>query len=371
MKNISASLPRVFLGLGLVLVLAAAPVFTGCDSNEDGASILDPTSTPGTFGMTPPTLAEVQSAAGLTREEAARLEPALNQWREQARNQEGFRRGDGPGDRPDPPHFEFLSQASKNLTAQQFADVVDLLVERREQFREQRRAEHKERFQNGDCPNPGEGQGMGIHRGDRKGPGMHRGDRRGPGQGGGFFTDLNLTDDQRAPFREAMKTAHSAMRDIHKAFAAGEITAEGVRDQAQAAVDALRSSLQSILDGEQFQTLTRKMEEHRVQMAERRLEHVGQSLDRRVDHLTELLGLDATQTADLENVLNAAVPKAEALLYQVKDGSLGFADALYQGILLHQETESDIRGLLTDDQQVKFDALKKLHRGPRWMRIYL
>jgi hypothetical protein len=358
---------------GLALVIAVLPVVTGCESDADADSnrLLAPDTGAAFQGMSPPTVAELTAGAGLSEEQGRSLEPALTRWREEAGGRDprrdGRRFGSGPGGSgvQEPPLHAFLQECAAALDTDRFVAVVTYLAERRETHREERQEVRAERR-----------AAQQVFRHDRRG---RRGDGpgfRGDGPGAGmreFLADLELTAAQRAALHEAMRTANRALREMHGAYAGGDLTADGVKSRAQEAVDALRASLQEGLTGEQFQAVVTRTRERARDMAGRRLEHLDAVGERHTTFLTGILALDDGQVAGMEQARTEARSRTQTLLNGIQNGGVAFADAVYEGIVIHEDLDASIRAGLTEDQIRRLDALERLRRGggPRFFGIYL
>ena len=130
----------------------------------------------------------------------------------------------------------------------------------------------------------------------------------------------------------------------------------------------LETTLQSVLTDAQQATLEEAMAEHRAAVSERRLEKLDAGVQRRVEFLNSVLELTDAQFAQVESILTATLPERRTILEALRDGSIEIEDALYQGYVLAEQTAASIRAVLTAEQTVVFDALKKLlpgHRGPK------
>jgi hypothetical protein len=381
--------------VGLAMVLAALPALTGCESDAgaDSNSLLTPQSGSALGTLSPPTLAELKTGAGLSEAQGKAIEPALSRWWEQAssmeRRRDGWRAGPGPGPggarMQEPPMHAFLQDAAANLDTDGFVAVVGYLAERRDAHRAQMRETRTERQTQRQSARQdrrglrGDGSQAGL-RGDgpragMRGDGPQRGARGdGPGAGmRGLLADLELTADQRAALRDAMRAAHETLRTMHTEIADGNLNADGARSRAQAAVDALEQSLQAGLTAGHVEALTSRMRERAQEMAGRRLEHVDAMGERHDGFLVNVLALDDAQAAALERARNQSQDRMRGLLEGIQGGGVTFPDAVYGNVSIHQDADAAIRALLTEDQIRKLDALEQLRRGggPRLMGIYL
>jgi Spy/CpxP family protein refolding chaperone len=349
----------ILLG-GLLLTVGFG---TGCDESDGNAT--DATVAPfvaqegvDDAGFGPPSLDELTARLDLTDEQARVVGEALREWqaaheamREQRRG-EGRRGEGGPGfggprgDCPGPgegrggrfghgpgggPFMEFLAACSPVLETEQFVELTDFFAERRE--------EHRGQVGNRRGPRGGGLLGMGLH---------------------GALREVNPTPEQRDAIREAVGESAEAVRGLMDRYRDDQISLEALRDGVGEARRELLSSLESILDAEQFTKLETVIAEMRAAMAERRLERIGEGIEHRVEVLTRMLSLTDEQALQIQATLESFLPRREELIRGVGDGSLEIENALYEGIKLRLEIHDAIRALLTPDQQERFDALRNL-----------
>ena len=71
-----------------------------------------------------------------------------------------------------------------------------------------------------------------------------------------------------------------------------------------------------------------------------------------LEHMTKSLNLTADQQAKVKPILDAAKPQLQAI----------HQDAMTKAQAVHDSVASQIRPLLTADQQSKFDQLQKAHQ---------
>lgn len=380
-KNQVSSIGMVIAAVGAALALVLAS--NGCGSEATADPPMAASVTTGTAGamVAPPTLSDLQGALGLNDEQAQVVGEALSRWQEQARTRSGARHRmrdgsqyAGPVQRPQqgmaghrPPMMGFLADCSATLDANQFRSLCGILARRQDQQRDRMRRMRQDRLQDG----TGDRQMRRdrVHRGDR----LQNRDRAGRGSGPGMMADLNLTAEQRQQVRTAMRTAQTTVHDLVESHAEGNATAEAVRDGALAAQNQLRTALQSALDTQQMTDFSSALSDGASRVATRRLERLqnANGADRRVEFLTRVLQLDDSQKEAVKSVLDAARSDQRTFLEGIRDGKIQYADALYQGIQLHDRIHDGIRDRLREDQQDRLDALKQLRNGPRPFRIYL
>jgi protein CpxP len=91
--------------------------------------------------------------------------------------------------------------------------------------------------------------------------------------------------------------------------------------------------------------------------------HRGWDSERRVEMMQRRLNLNADQTTQIKGIFADGQSKMEALR---SNTSLAPADRHAQMMALHQDETAKVRGVLTPDQQTKFDAMQARmheHRG--------
>jgi hypothetical protein len=349
-----------FVSLGLVLLVGMWPVFSGCNGEAESGAVLTPQNATGAGQASPPTLVELKTAVGLSDDQAKLIEPALARWRERAEamTPSGPRKGRGPrlggtGARQGRgAHLQdFLEECGGLLETEAFVDLVDFLAERRDARRAQRTGLRE------GCPEGGRG---------RFGPGG-----RGGRLHGAMAEGPALEEAQKKALRDAVRTAHEALRDAHRGYRDGDLNAGEVRDRAQAAVDRLRESLPEILTQDQVDGLVTAMRERTQKMVERRLEHLDEGPPGRMTFLVKVLKLDDSQQEALERTHAEFRPRRKEILTGIAEGNVSFVEALYSELTLSEERHRSVRALLTEEQQERFQALRKLGRGPRPFPIYL
>jgi protein CpxP len=90
--------------------------------------------------------------------------------------------------------------------------------------------------------------------------------------------------------------------------------------------------------------------------------HRGMDPERRADMMQKRLGLNADQTTQVKAIIVDGQSKMEALR---SNASLAPADRHTQMMAVHQDEMAKVRGVLTPDQQTKFDAMQTKMRERR------
>lgn len=312
-----------------------------------------------------PTLDDLQAALGLTEEQSPVVAEALATWQsamEAHRAAMQERRGEGRGGATgghgvpggfgehEPPMLAFLETVAPVLDSNQVASLANLLETRCNERPDGRRG----------------GYGQGGRHGAGRGPGRHG---RGPGLFlGRLVHELEgVTDEQRTQIHEALAGKRQEFFELRQAFAEGTISAEELRDEAKALRESIESALQSILTAEQYEALEALVAEHRAELAQRRLDRLEEGVARRLEFLSNVLTLTDDQRAQVSAILEQSVAARRAVLEALRDGTIEIEDALYEGYVIAQDTAGAIRALLTPEQQVIFDSLRRVlpgHRGP-------
>lgn len=348
--------------LSLVLTLA----FIGCGQSDEPETVVAPGASNTSFGMAPPSLDELQAAVNLSAGQTQNVQSALTRWHEAYQERASFQRrsrtadgeprqGEGPGwGRGRGPLFMmFLADCAGSLTDEQFARMMNFLAERRDRHLADRALDRKR-----DQVRDGDGSGW-KH--------LRRGDR--------FGERLGLDEETHAAVREAMRTAHQALRTVRQEYRAGEVNASQVRDRAAEAVNALGTALRNALTEEQYGAFETRMSERTQRVAERRLEHLEGAGEHRIEMLTRLLGLREDQVAALQSARADLHARRTALLECVGDGQVAFADALVEQLQIHESWLGSLQAVLDASQLERMEQLRRLHRrGPGGLRgfpIYL
>ena len=363
MKRISFALPALVVALG-ALTLGQGCLNDAADS--ESAQLLGAPSADGeswveawdsTSGPRFPSLDDFVAALSLTEEQQATFSSALSELQSSVkprrpqggqggggrgprgggegrkpRHEHGMPGGFGEGERP---VMTFLETVVPALSTEQVDAMADLM-----------QAHRDAQASDGDRPR------------GRRGPGPFLGKIfREVGQ------DLGVTSDQREAIMTTMKSKRSDFRALRQAFAAGEITAEQLRDDSRALRLEVQGELESILSEEQLAALEAAIAEHRAERTQRRIDNLGGGLDRRVEFLTNVLGLDGGTAAAVRGVLEGSLSERQAVLEALRDGNLDIEEALYRGYTIAQTTIANVASQLSGDAAAKFDALQRLLPG--------
>lgn len=300
----------------------------------------------------PPALAELRSALGLTPEQAAALEEPLRTWDRahdelMTRIRDGACDASGPeyglGGAVEPPHFRFIESAKPLLTREQLRKLVSYL--------EQRREADRLRLRSGDGAEAG---GLVLRR--------------------IFYVlvdEFQLTDAQLRSARLAFAESFATFRSLRTDYVSGVLTAEGVRDGVAAALATLEERLETALGAEPYARLRELLGQARATIAQRLLDTLQARTDRHVAFLTLVLELDATQAEAVAAAFETARASTEALLTDVRDGSIAFPEAVYRDLLIHETLRTAIRTALTPEQLEILAALRPLMRHDPPLPLYL
>lgn len=137
-------------------------------------------------------------------------------------------------------------------------------------------------------------------------------------------------------------------------------------------------SASEILDANQFAALARHLDARRDQQRDeprggrRDLRQVGRAdvgrrLDRQAGTIIRILNLDDQQADAVRKVYEASVAKRQAVWDQVAAGSLPREEALSSIREIDATDAERVRGSLTEDQRIRFDAIRELRPdGPGW-----
>jgi periplasmic protein CpxP/Spy len=80
----------------------------------------------------------------------------------------------------------------------------------------------------------------------------------------------------------------------------------------------------------------------------------SQMVDRQMEHLTKALSLTPAQATQIKPILQTQMTKMMALRQDTETPQM---DKRQQMMQIHTDSQTQIRGLLTSDQQPKYDAL--------------
>jgi hypothetical protein len=335
------------LGIAILLVLLVA--LSGC--GEDGTSeLVAPGEETETSPLaSPPSLAEIQSAADLSSKRTADLEPPHTAWVEAHRSWETEYRNAEPGDPADGGHhimgpggrglpvIGFLEESAEKLDRSEMVRLAGYLGARQEA--------HKAGWQH--------------HRGPRG---------REPGGMHGPLADLDMTEEQRMEMMQAMMAFGMGMRELHEAREAGTLTDEEIRDKAKELHQTLRAEMERILGSEKFAELEAERRERMIERAKMRLEHLDELYTRREEALTRILQLDEADAAALSGILANAKTRHQEVLNQFLAGSMETEDMFYELLTLRKEAKAAIYELLDEDQKAILESLERLHPRHRMMR---
>jgi protein CpxP len=93
--------------------------------------------------------------------------------------------------------------------------------------------------------------------------------------------------------------------------------------------------------------------------------NMDQMLDHQLEHLTKAVSLTPDQVAQVRPILKTQMSQMMALR---QDTQTAPQDKHAQMMKIHTDAQTQIRGLLTSDQQTKYDAMlaqEQQHRGRR------
>ena len=132
----------------------------------------------------------------------------------------------------------------------------------------------------------------------------------------------------------------------------------------------MREELAKILTDEQLQKLDDLQDARRAEHQSRMQEFAQERLENRTDFMATVLKLDAGQKSQLEAIFTKEQEQQQQLRANITNGTLDRKEIREQMPQLREQTESEIRDLLTDEQVALFDALQDLmphgaRRGPR------
>ena len=124
-------------------------------------------------------------------------------------------------------------------------------------------------------------------------------------------------------------------------------------------------SASEILDANQFAALARHLDARRDEQRDGRRDlrqarraEVGHRLDRQTGTIIRILNLDDQQADAVRKVYEASVAKRQAVWDQVAAGSLPHEAALSSIREIDAADAEQIRGSLTEDQRIRFDAIR-------------
>ncbi len=317
-------------------------------------------------GITP---AELDERLDLSDEQSRRLASALSdsrrdrgdEWGRPSGRRGGFAGRDGRAGRAgrtgpamqgppsQPPVHGFLEEAAGILTTEQFTELAELIQERRETWREQAAA-------------GGRGRGRGM---------------RGPGAGGPMGAlgpmgarmaeGLDLTEAQLEAIRPILEERAEEARRIHEQVREGTIPRAEVRDRMRASQDETRAQIHALLTPKQVEKANARREERTGDRVEKRLERMEQHLDRRATFLDRVLGLTDEQAARVRELMLSTAKERSAVMTQLRSDATDPSAAGEAMERIENELAASITALLTDEQRIRWEAVRKLMpgRGPR------
>ena len=341
-RPVPVSIRKATLGaLGIVMSLLPLGCLEPTQESE--------TSTPSATTANLPTLDQIRAGVDMSDAQAEKLGPAVLRWHSAALSSSAAASSVSP-------ELEFVAESATILDRQQLRQLVHVLAENRAAIRGQK--DGAERQPPADCPGcPAGGPGAGMH------GGRHHG---GPGVGGGPFADLGLSTEQLQAVHAAMQTMHTAIRSAREQFDAGSLTEEAFRQAVDAGRQAFDTALQGILTAEQYATMQRLHRDRFIEHLERQIEHLRAGAARTVQLLTRILDLSPTQVQAVSEIHAGVVPRLEAIVAGVKDGSLTLDAAQAALRTVHAETRAAVVAVLTPEQAALFAELQPFgHRhGP-------
>jgi Spy/CpxP family protein refolding chaperone len=346
---------NIMLTLAIAALIVTPIIFGGCQSSDSSTDGLGLASSADVQGVEPLTLGAVTAKVALTSAQESRMTTALQTYNQEcetrrAARSEGNRRAAQAMGGGESPLMNLIEECSDFLEPDQIVALATVISKQRASARKQR-----------------------AGRTDRPGRGM-----RGEGKGHGFrgqmldslTVQLDLTEEQVQAIREL----HESTREDF------QMNREGTQQRGRRGFskgegpgyfhEQMREELAKILTEAQLQKLDDLQEARRSERQGRMQELVPERMENRVDFLVKVLKLDGDQKSQLEAILNAAQEERQQIHESIADGTLDREEIREQMPQLREQTESEIRDLLTDEQTVLFDALQDLlphgaRRGPR------
>jgi Spy/CpxP family protein refolding chaperone len=336
------------VGISAVAVLTLGCQGSGGDSGTGDLSssmALNSEGNAASQEMAPLTIAELQERLDLTPSQLEAMEDVLNRFnaaiqsrREQRqqgspdRPRRGHRGDERHEEKGEPPLHGLLEESARILTPDQFAELVGVLNEHRQSHRESQR-------------------GMGHEFGGRFGRGLIS----------LLMEEFDLTEEQQAQIQEAFETQREAMQALHSQHSQDGGDREATRRALRELHGDLMNQLSEILGPEDFSRFKELTNAHRKQRreghgADRDLGH-----QRHIEFLSGVLSLSESQRSQLEALMSALQQRRQSLHDPHGDDWVPDEDALSEMSRIRQETEMAIRGLLSADQVILFDALQTLH----------
>ncbi len=374
----AASLAAIVFAFAAILGLAS----TGCDPDRSVAASDRGSNKGNVSGIAALTVDDLPATLNLSAEQRTGLTAALIELRQnrgvighrfgaggrghdgagprgQGKRASGARmhRGDGPGcgtgpgrgngsgggDSPEEnfgtsferPMISFLEKASSILSGDQFVILAQFLAGRRAEMR------------------PGSADPPAAF----DGPFGHFAARR-----------LGLTEAQQDQLQPIFTAFGEGMRQVRDGLEARAITPEQARDRAKELRLALEQGAQRVFTREQWQQVQTFRAERRDRQSDRRADAQPQQVDRITGMYVRVLGLKDAQASQVRQIMEATIPARRALADRRAQGTLEPEDFAYEVMTIEKNAAGQVRGVLTSDQAVRFDALldllpRGLHMG--------
>jgi hypothetical protein len=364
----AASLTAIILTLAAILGLASA----GCDPDRSVAASDRSSNKGDVSGIAALTIDDLPATLNLSAEQHTRLTAALAELRQdrdgighrfgaggRGRGQDGtgprgqgkrgpgarMHRGNGPGCGNgveeglgagfEPPMIRFIEKASSILRGDQFVILAQFLAGRRAEMRP-----------GPDCvPTP-------FH-----GPLGRFAARR-----------LGLTDAQQEQLKPLCTAFGEGIRSVRDGLEAGTLPPEQARDRAKELRLALEQGAQGVLTPEQWKQVQTFREECRDRQSDRRVDAQPRQVDRITGMYVRVLGLEDAQASQVRQIMVATIPARRAVAERRAQGTIEPEDFAYQMMSIEKDAAEQVRGVLTPDQAVRFNALldllpRGLHTG--------
>jgi Spy/CpxP family protein refolding chaperone len=351
------------------LVIALAIAAAGCSDSEAESVLVGPDEEASVSDIPAFTLADLPPALDLTPEQAAAMEGAIDELnRSRSSRRERWARALSDEGRwrdrlarldpeREPPLVAFLETSSRTLDTDQFTILCAHLIAERGEQRASRVG--------GDGNAPGRRERTEARRAER--------DRQGGRSGHARMAEaLGISGEQADRLRELRRSTGDEMRAVIASVRSGEMTVEAGIAGATRIAEAARAEAATILSPEQMAELEELKQERISRGIDRRLENLDDRLTRRGGFLSRVLALSPEQASRVEQLLLASIPERESLLRATRDGGSEPEMALLRGIQLERGLLEQIRGVLTEEQRARLDALADLlplgspgHRGDR------
>jgi len=336
---------HLVLALGAVGLLAISFTAGGCGGEDlAGAGLIASEETLGAdFAVDVPALAELNSRLNLSTEQSGKMERILADWRDDAANRmakhagrrAGHRAGhkDGHGmARPmDTPGFDHLVDAAAVLNNDQLDNFATYIEERRAA----RRADQK------------------AHRGTDDASSMRPMAKRLAGH-------LGVSTEEMKQIGVIHREAAGRMRDLHTGYAEGKLSDEELRDGLRAIRLDTEGRMKSALGEDIFNRLHERRDEMKEKALDRRAENLDRRMARQADRLGRALRLDEAGGARLSSAIEQTEPARRQLIEQMANDGMAPEDVLYQGIQIEKNARTAIRAVLSPDEVVRFDSLRRL-----------